>query len=142
MPVQFAAQNNAIAYVELGSPFSFLKEQSDLSGIGYAAYQDADRLYFGTNTGLYRKEKNESVLLTLVDNSKGQVYNIGRYNDDLLISHQKGALRVEGNTATSLSSEPGSWMFLALKDHPEKLICPSESTRRHVFLGLCRTRVR
>jgi ligand-binding sensor domain-containing protein len=118
----WVGQNNVIGYITLGSPFSFVKEQSGLPGIGYAAYLDADHLYLGTNTGLYYKEMKENESFKLVDNSGGQVYNVGRFRNDFLISHQKGALLLDKNKATQLSREPGSWLFLALKNHQDKLL--------------------
>ncbi len=118
----WVGQNNAISYVELGSPFSFIKEQSGLPGIGYAAWLDDDHLYLGTNTGLYFKQKNEHENFRLVDHSGGQVYSVGRFRNDFLISHQKGALRLERDKALQLSREPGSWLFLPLKNHQDKLL--------------------
>ncbi len=118
----WVGQNNAIVHIELGSPFTFIQEQSGLPGIGYAAYLDHDKLYLGTNTGLYLKEKNVTGSFTLQEYTKGQVYSIGRYHDELLIAHQRGALRLEANKTFQISKEPGSWVFLPLKDQPEKLL--------------------
>ena len=51
----WVGQNNGISYVELGSPFSHINEQSGLPGTGYAAYLQDNKLYLGTNNGLYVK---------------------------------------------------------------------------------------
>jgi Bacterial regulatory proteins, luxR family len=118
----WVGQNNAIAYIELGSPFTFLNEQSGLSGIGYAAYLDETQLYLGTNTGLYIKDKEEPGNFRLVENTKGQVYTIGKHKTDLLVAHQNGAFRLEEKKAVKLSGTPGSWVFLSLKNRPDQLI--------------------
>jgi DNA-binding CsgD family transcriptional regulator len=118
----WVGQNNAIGYIALGSPFSFIKEQSGLPGIGYTAFLDNEQLYLGTNTGLFLKEKTKNETFKLIDNTGGQVYHIGRFRNDLLISHQKGALRLEKDKTTQLSREPGSWLFLPLKNHQDKLM--------------------
>jgi hypothetical protein len=114
--------NNGIAYVELGSPFTFINEQSGLPGTGYTAFLDNDKLYLGTNTGLYVKSKNGLKDFSLIENTRGQVYHIGRYGDDLLAGHHNGAFRVEGNAAHQISGEPGSWVFLETRGEPGKLI--------------------
>ncbi len=118
----WVGQNNSIAYVALGSSFSFIKEQSGLPGIGYAAYLDGDQFYLGTNTGLYHKKLNEKVGFELVQNSQGQIYSLGRYSTEILVGHQEGAMRLEGNRAVPISREPGSWIFLPLKNNPDKLL--------------------
>lgn len=117
----WVGQNNAIAYVALGSPFSFIKEENGLPGIGYAAYLDGDKFYLGTNTGLYVKGK-EGGKYEAIENSLGQIYSIGHYATDVLIGHQLGAMRVEGKKAIPISPEPGSWVFLPLRGHPEILL--------------------
>jgi hypothetical protein len=114
--------NNGIAYVELGSPFSFIDEQSGLPGTGYTAFLDQDKLYLGTNTGLYVKEGSEQKDFTLIENTRGQLYHIGRYHDDLMAGHHNGAMRIQGKRATQLSTEPGSWVFQRLKSEDDKLI--------------------
>lgn len=117
----WVGQNNGIAHVELGSPFTFISEQNGLPGTGYAAYLDNDNFYLGTNTGLYYRNRKDWGNFKLIENTRGQVYHIGRYGPDLLLGHHKGALRVE-EEAITLSVDPGSWTFMPLKDHADKLI--------------------
>jgi DNA-binding CsgD family transcriptional regulator len=117
----WVGQNNGIAYVELGSPFTFINEQIGLPGSGYAAYLEDDKLFLGTNTGVYLHERGKDDY-KLIDNTRGQVYSIGKYNNDLLVGHHNGALRIEGLTATRISTEPGSWIFLNGKQNQQKLI--------------------
>ncbi|HYC86759.1 MAG TPA: triple tyrosine motif-containing protein [Chryseosolibacter sp.] len=123
-------QNNGIAYVELGSPFTFINEESGLPGTGYAAYLDANRLYAGTNTGLYVKDDTRG--FSLVENTRGQVYHIGNYDGDILTGHHNGALRVDGATAQQISPEQGTWTFLPLKDQ-EGLMIGGSYTGLHLF---------
>jgi DNA-binding CsgD family transcriptional regulator len=113
-------QNNGIAYVELGSPFTFINEQSGLPGTGYSAYLDGEKLYAGTNTGLYVKEKSGDY--KLVRNSRGQVYHIGKYDGKLLAGLHTGAMQIDGNEARSISTELGAWIFVPKKQHNNKLL--------------------
>lgn len=106
-------QNNGLAYIELGSPFTFINEQVGLPGTGYAAYLDDNKLYLGTNTGLYVKDlSSKDAAFTLVENTRGQVYHVGRYGNDLLMGHHNGSFRIEDDKSTLISSEPGAWIFL------------------------------
>jgi hypothetical protein len=117
----WVGQNNGIAHVELGSPFSFISEQSGLPGTGYAAYLDNNTFYLGTNTGLYQRGREDFGDFKLVEGSRGQVYHVGKYNQEVLLGHHKGAFSINGK-ANSVSQEPGSWVFLIPKNHPNKLI--------------------
>lgn len=119
----WVGQNNGLAYVELGSPFTFINEQMGLPGTGYCAYLDDHRLYLGTNTGLYVKDPSvKGSSFKLVENSRGQVYHIGRYGNDLLMGHHNGAFRIDGDKSTLISSEPGAWIFLQLRQNPNLLV--------------------
>lgn len=108
----WVGQNNGLAYVEFGSPFTFINEQVGLPGTGYAAYLDNEKLYLGTNTGLYVKDlSQQNAAFKLVENTRGQVYHIGRYGNDLLMGHHGGSFRVDHDRSTLLSKEPGAWIF-------------------------------
>ena len=117
----WVGQNNGIAHVELGSPFTFINEQSGLPGTGYAAFLDGEDFYLGTNTGLYSQNRKAGGDFRLIDNTRGQIYHVGKYGSDILAGHHRGAFQI-GEAATSISAEPGSWTFLPLKGNPDKLI--------------------
>lgn len=114
-------QNNGIAHVELGSPFTVLNEQNGLPGTGYAALLDNNSFYLGTNTGLYVRSRDVNSDFKLIENSRGQVYHIGKHGGSVLMGHHLGGFDV-GQRATQLSPEPGSWVFLVPKNAPDKLI--------------------
>ncbi len=118
----WAGQNNGVIYVELGSPFTVINEQSGLPGSGYTAYLDDDHFYAGTNTGLYVQKANSKGNFELVENITAQTYQIGRYGNDLLTGYHNGTLRVEGKKAYSLSRKLGTWIFLPLARQPHKMI--------------------
>lgn len=117
----WAGQNNGIAAVELGSPFTFINEQSGLPGTGYAAYFDGRALYLGTNTGLYVSDGADDKTFRAVDNTAGQVYFVGRLKNESLLGHHRGAFRITDGAA-QISHEPGSWIFMPLRSHPDVML--------------------
>jgi DNA-binding CsgD family transcriptional regulator len=119
----WVGNNNGLAYVELGSPFTIINEQVGLPGTGYSGFLDEQYFYLGTNTGLYYKniaKPNES--FKLIEGTRGQVYHIGSYGSDLLLGHHNGTFLIDKERATQLSAEPGSWIFITSPEHPGKLI--------------------
>ena len=74
----WAAMNNGIALIELGSPFHLLNEEVGIPGAGYASFAKDGRLFLGTNTGLYASSPTvEGVQggnqFEFVENSLGQL---------------------------------------------------------------------
>lgn len=115
-------QNNGLAYVELGSPFTLINNQTGLPGSGYAAYLHNNTLYAGTSTGVYHRGSQKGGSFRLTRNSRGQVYHLGEYGGELLVGHHNGAMRIYGDVCMRLSYEPGSWVFQGLRDHPTMLV--------------------
>jgi DNA-binding CsgD family transcriptional regulator len=119
----WVGNNNGLAYIELGSPFTIIDEQVGLPGTGYSGYLDDSHFYLGTNTGLYFKNADDvNQSFKLIEGTRGQVYHVGQYGDDLLMGHHNGAFRINDDKASLLSSEQGSWIFLADPENPNKLI--------------------
>lgn len=113
-------QNNGIAFVELGSPFTFINEENNLPGTGYAALLDKNKFYLGTNTGLYLRENGRNEF-RLVKNTTGQVYYVGRHGSHILLGHHKGSFEID-DEASNISTESGSWVFLSPIGKPDILL--------------------
>ncbi|WP_185154323.1 triple tyrosine motif-containing protein [Fulvivirga sp. M361] len=108
--------HDGITMVELSSPFSLIGEQSGLPGTGYCATTFNNKLYLGTNNGLFYQEANSNPLASgssykLVRNTSGQVYNIQQINEELFLAHHNGAFLVTGDNATRFYNETGTWKF-------------------------------
>lgn len=116
----WVGQNNGISYVETGSPFTFINEQIGLPGSGYAAMLNDNRLFLGTNTGVY--VQNPEGNYSLVEGTRGQVYSVGQYLRDVLVGHHNGTMRIEGTRAIMISDLPGSWTFLPLAGDGSKML--------------------
>lgn len=91
---------------------------------GYTSIVRNNRLYLGTASGLYMTNLSAACTdlsytigsFTLVDNSKGQVWNVSEVNGQLLLAHNKGAFWVNGNKAVPINEGTGFWTFLPLYD--------------------------
>ena len=124
----WAALNNGISYIELGSPFSLLSDEFGLLGIGYDALCVDNQLFLGTSNGLFRsiptkiEGKLDGFVFSMVENTSGQVYNITELNNDVFVGHHKGAFEIEGLNAENINPKSGSWMFQKLVNNPGYMI--------------------
>ncbi|MFT7031769.1 MAG: ligand-binding sensor domain-containing protein/DNA-binding CsgD family transcriptional regulator [Cyclobacteriaceae bacterium] len=117
----WAGLNNGISYVELSSPFNIINEQI-VPGTGYTALLDDSRLYLGTNNGaFYYDSRKPNEPFQMLPNTAGQVYNISKINNEILIGHNKGTLAFV-NGATTQKSDKGSWTFLRPRKNQEVLL--------------------
>ncbi len=106
--IDFIANNSAIKNI---SPQ--LNEES-----GYTAMVQNNQLYLGTSNGLFvvplQPAKDLSFSkgnFSLVNNTRGQNWNLQQFNGKLLLGHHEGAFEIKGNTAVPFSNYAGFWNF-------------------------------
>ncbi|WP_192821814.1 triple tyrosine motif-containing protein [Rufibacter sp. LB8] len=118
--------NNGLSLVELSSPFSRLDGTMGLSGTGYAALQKGTNLYVGTNSGLFvSSTENHKKSFVPVGNSNGQVYHLNQIGRQILMGHHNGPYLVNQANSTLIHPENGSWEFVPVPNHPDKVIMGS-----------------
>ena len=120
----WVGHNNGITCIELGTPFTYINEQVGLPGTGYAGFLDGNRLYLGTNNGLYTKDIGDDKFsdYQFIENTEGQVYSINKLNGRLLAGHHQGTFEIIKDKSYKLSDIQGAWTFLRLKDKPDHII--------------------
>lgn len=119
--------NNGITLLELSLPFRLIDQFSGLPGTGYDAYLKDDKLYFGTNYGLFSKEESseDETEIEPIRGGTGQVYQISQIQNLLLSAQNNGAFSVNNRNLSSLGGPNGIWNFQSLKDHPNLIISGS-----------------
>jgi len=116
--------DTGIDYVIINSPITFL-QRPDGFGAGYAQLIHKDKLYLGTNQGLFvldwidGKTRNDPVM---IPGTYGQVWYLGVHNDVVLCGHNKGTYIIEGEKASLINNVPGGWKYHSLKRFPGFLI--------------------
>jgi DNA-binding CsgD family transcriptional regulator len=115
--------DNGIDYIEINSPLSYIG--SSKIGTGYCCRVFEDRLYLGTNQGLYVRSLSGSTSemdFKLVANTAGQVWSLDEFEGQLLCGHNLGTFIVRGTWAEKIYGQEGAWKFIALKDTPGFII--------------------
>jgi DNA-binding CsgD family transcriptional regulator len=123
------ALRDGIDYVEINSPFTIFNSKNGISGSGFTSWIENNKLYLGTSEGLYYKTWKEKVSplneepFKMVEGSQGQTYNLQKINDMLLLTHNNGVYRVTENRAERIGTQTGAWIFIAVANQPDYLIC-------------------
>ncbi len=110
--------DNGVDFVDLNSPFSTFFPDGELQGTGYAAQIFNEKIYFGTNTGLFAVpwkkyySPGDKQQFLAVANSEGQVWSLNLLDNHLLMGHHEGAYEVLGLTAQKRTTQPGIWRFV------------------------------
>lgn len=119
----WTGSDNGIDYVDISSAFSTIYPDEDLEGTGYCASIFQNKIYFGTNTGLYVADwkKYYSPLIERkfqrVTNSDGQVWSLNTIDNNLLMGHHEGAFEINNAVANKIVGLQGIWKFLQLNSN-------------------------
>lgn len=114
--------DNGIDYVKINSPFTSIVSESEI-GAGYASYLFKNKLYLGTNQGLFYKkwlepmnplEENED--FKIVENTQGQVWDLFEYDNTLFCGHNNGTYIINEDKAELISDIQGGWLLFDIPD--------------------------
>ncbi|GLB47688.1 triple tyrosine motif-containing protein [Neptunitalea lumnitzerae] len=114
--------DNGVNCINLGSKVESYEDDSGMLGTIYASVLHQDKLYLGTNQGLFYKPYDENIPFKLISNTKGQVWSLFVYNNQLFCGHDSGTFLVDDTTATRIFSESGTWKFETITEKPDILL--------------------
>lgn len=114
--------DNGIDCLNTNAAFRVFRDNFGKLGTVYAAEIYRDKIYIGTNQGLFYRATNTNQDFTLVEGSKGQVWNLKVYDDQLFVGHNSGSFVCSGGTMRQLSFGRGTWIFKEIDDNPNLLI--------------------
>lgn len=103
--------DNGINCINMQSPIKSYVDDTGVLGTVYCAKMFADKLYVGTNQGLFFKNINSNENFTAVKGTKGQVWSLFEHDGTLFCGHDLGTFIVNGAVANSIFSQSGTWKF-------------------------------
>lgn len=106
--------DNGVNCLNLTSAFSIYNEHNNSIGAVYTSITHNDRLYLGTNQGLFWKPISSNESFKLVAGTAGQVWNLTELDGDLLCGHDLGTFHIKNGKAIRFSSFLGAWNFKPL----------------------------
>lgn len=114
--------DNGINCLNLTSPIRSYTDNSGILGTVYCSILHNQKVYIGTNQGLFHREINGSNSFSLIPGTKGQVWSLFEYQNELFCGHDLGTYLIKENAAVSIFNESGTWKFEPVKNHPNKII--------------------
>lgn len=114
--------DNGIDFINENSPFSYF---SSNIGTVYASVVFKGNLYVATNQGLFYHPWNGAIKddnFILVEGTTGQAWNIQVIQDQLLCSHNTGALLIEGGKIIKTIDYKGYFGFKSIPNRPNYII--------------------
>jgi AraC family transcriptional regulator, chitin signaling transcriptional activator len=104
--------DNGINSINLKSPIKSYIDNTGILGTIYTSITHNNKLYIGTNQGLFCKDLNSSSKFEFVQNTKGQVWNLFSYKNTLFCGHDSGTFIVNGTNANLIYRASGTWKFV------------------------------
>ena len=98
---------------------------NDLNGVlgtVYATKVFKNKLYIGTNQGLYFKSLNTADEFHLIKNTKGQVWSLFEIDGNLYCGHNLGCFEIVDDKASLIYKETGVWTFEKIPGKPNLML--------------------
>ena len=114
--------DNGLSVININSPFNEYIDNIGRLGLVYASIFYNDKLYLGTNQGLFVKSSKDNVDFELIEGTDGQVWSLNLVEDTLFCGHNKGTFIVNDKDANLISSFPGTWSVKTIKGRKDILI--------------------
>jgi ligand-binding sensor domain-containing protein len=118
------ALDDGISYIAINSAIKNIFPDRTKQITSYAFRKHNQSIYIGTSNGLYCSAitgNSADISYSVsnfqeVKNTKGQVWGLNEFNNQLLMAHEEGTFLINNNVAVPMYSLPGTWMFESLEN--------------------------
>lgn len=101
--------DKGIDLVDLTTPLTFFQDKSGKIGSVYTAVLYNNRLYVGTNQGVFYRNAGE-INFKLLKGLQGQAWDLQIFDNQLLCGHNSGTFIIKNdNSIQKISNETGGW---------------------------------
>lgn len=114
--------DNGINCVNLQSPIKSYKDDSGFLGTVYASIKFQNRIYIGTNQGLFYKSALNNEGFHFINGTKGQVWSLFEYDNHLFCGHDLGTFLVGLNEVSLICKQTGTWKFNVVPNNPNLIL--------------------
>ena len=108
--------DNGIDCINNTSSFKIYHNKNDFLGTIYTSIIFDNKLYLGTNQGLFYKNLDSESSFKFIENTQGQVWSLNEINNTLFCGHDSGTFVVNDNKAANIFKNQGTWTFLKIDE--------------------------
>ena len=115
--------DNGIDCINLKSTFQSFEDDNGMLGTVYGSTLFNDKIYIGTNQGLFSKVWKSKEPFRMVSGTQGQVWSLFLYDGYLFCGHNSGTFLIDENERIKqISNYPGTWKFTEVPFNKNLLI--------------------
>ncbi|MFA5297794.1 MAG: two-component regulator propeller domain-containing protein, partial [Lutibacter sp.] len=114
--------DNGISVINYNSPFSVYNDIHGKLGTVYTSAIFNNKLYLGSNQGLFYKNVNSNDDFNYIKNTNGQVWCLKVIDNTLFCGHNAGTFIVNNNNAELIADKMGTWDIKPIKGKENLLI--------------------
>ncbi len=103
--------DNGINCINLKSPIKSFSDDTGFFGTVYASIRYKEKMYIGTNQGLYFKNYNSNDNFQFISGTKGQVWTLFETDGTLFCGHDSGTFIIDNGNANNIFASSGTWKF-------------------------------
>ncbi|WMI64915.1 triple tyrosine motif-containing protein [Aestuariibaculum sp. YM273] len=113
---------NGINCVNIKSPFRIYNDEKGEIGSVNTSIVYGDKLYIGTNQGLFYKEFKSNHNFQFIAGTQGAVWCLKNIDNTLFCGHNSGTFIIQDDRATLIADVLGTWDIKSVKNHENLLI--------------------
>jgi ligand-binding sensor domain-containing protein/DNA-binding CsgD family transcriptional regulator len=114
--------DNGIDCVNLQSPIKNYKDDVGYLGTVYTSIKFDNKIYLGTNQGLFYRELDQNGRFNFINGTKGQVWTLFEYDNQLFCGHDLGTFIVNHDKIKLVYNESGTWRFNVDPNNKNRII--------------------
>lgn len=111
-----------LSVINLDSHFNEYIDKVGKLGVVYASMVSGNKLYLGTNQGLFWTELKGDPDFKLIKGTEGQVWCLTQIKGDLFCGHHNGTYLIKGNQPELISDFPGTWDVKPIEGETDYLL--------------------
>ncbi|MBU2525535.1 MAG: LuxR C-terminal-related transcriptional regulator [Bacteroidetes bacterium] len=111
-----------INVINYESKIKLFQDIDGFLGTVYSSKIFKNKLYLGTNQGLYWRTLDSNDSFKLIQNTKGQVWELFEFDDHLLCAHNFGIYSITDDKADLVFSDDGVWTFQKIPNQEDKIL--------------------
>ena len=114
--------DNGINCINLQSPVKCFFDDTGILGTVYTSILFKERLYIGTNQGLFSKKYESDADFKFISGTKGQVWSLFEFENTLFCGHDSGTFVIENEVAKNIFNQSGTWKFTTIPNQKKYLL--------------------